>query len=177
MRGKHIIKVRNRRIQFTLEIERNITIIRGDSATGKTTLIDLLRDYEAQGNQSGVTLETDKPCHVLTSIDWEENIGAFEERDGECIFFVDEGNRFVSSQQFAQAIQKTKSYYVLITRESLHQLPYSVEAVLELRKTTSKSRCTYNKAYPYYKTLYHATDQLGNVDRILSVDSNAGYQM
>ena len=77
MRGKHIIKVRNRRIQFTLEIERNITIIRGDSATGKTTLIDLLRDYEAQGNQSGVTLETDKPCHVLTSIDWEENIGAF----------------------------------------------------------------------------------------------------
>ena len=35
MKGKHSIVVRNRRVQFALELERNITVIRGDSATGK----------------------------------------------------------------------------------------------------------------------------------------------
>ena len=45
MKGKHIVTVRNRRVQFTLELERNITVIRGDSATGKTTLVGMLRDY------------------------------------------------------------------------------------------------------------------------------------
>ena len=49
MKGKHIVVVRNSRVQFTLELERNLTVIRGDSATGKTTLLGMLQDYEAQG--------------------------------------------------------------------------------------------------------------------------------
>ena len=56
MRGTHRVAVRNRRVQFTLELERNITVIRGDSATGKTTLMGMLRDYEEQGIQSGVSV-------------------------------------------------------------------------------------------------------------------------
>ena len=34
------------------EIRRNITIIRGDSATGKTTLIDMIREYDENGEDS-----------------------------------------------------------------------------------------------------------------------------
>ena len=68
-------------------------------------------------------------------------------------------------------------YYVLITRESLYQLPYSVEAVLELRTTTRREKCTYNKAYPYYGTLEHAASEMDRSDRILTEDSNSGYQM
>ena len=68
MRGKHTVTVRNRKVQFTLELERNITIIRGDSATGKTTLIGMLRDYEMLGDQSGVTIKCDKPCPERTDV-------------------------------------------------------------------------------------------------------------
>ena len=173
MKGKHTVIVRNRRIQFTLELERNITIIRGDSATGKTTLIGMMRDYESLGEQSGVTISCDRPCRILTSIDWRERLRTFENS----IVFVDEGNSFVTSQDFAGAIRGTSNYYVLITRESLYQLPYSYEAVLELRKTTSKSKRTYNKSYPYYKTLQAVPDKLSSVDSILTEDSNAGNQM
>lgn len=35
MKGKHKIEVRSGRVVFTIELERNITILRGDSATGK----------------------------------------------------------------------------------------------------------------------------------------------
>ena len=59
MKGKHSIVVRNRRVQFALELERNITVIRGDSATGKTTMLGMLRDYEELGAQSSkLTTET-----------------------------------------------------------------------------------------------------------------------
>ena len=39
MIGKHFVDIQNRNVRFKFEIERNISIIREDSATGKTTLI------------------------------------------------------------------------------------------------------------------------------------------
>ena len=170
MKGKHSIVVRNRRVQFALELERNITVIRGDSATGKTTMLGMLRDYEELGAQSGVAVQCDKPCRTLTSRDWESQLSRMKDS----IVFVDEGNAFVSSRAFAQAICGSSNYYVLITRESLYQLPYSVEAVLELRTTTRREKCTYNKAYPYYGTLEHAASEMDRSDRILTEDSNSG---
>lgn len=177
MKGKHTIRVRNRRVQFELELERNITVIRGNSGTGKTTLIGMLRDYESLGEQSGVSVLSDKPCRVLMYADWETRLQDIKDS----IVFIDEGNAFVSSRDFANAICGTSNYYVLITRESLYQLPYSVEAVLELRKTTTRSsgntRCTYNKAYPYYKTVPKVGEQIPSFDKIITEDSNAGHQM
>lgn len=173
MKGKHTVIVRNARVQFTLELERNITVIRGDSATGKTTLIGMLQDYESQGRSSGVNLSCDKRCCVLSGIEWEDRLSRLHD----CIVFLDEGNPFVSSQAFAQAIMGTSNYYVLITRESLYQLPYSVDAVLELRKTTSRHKCTYNRTYPYYGHLPNVISKLQTVDTILTEDSNSGHQM
>lgn len=173
MKGKHSIIVRNRRVQFALELERNITVIRGDSATGKTTMLGMLRDYEEQGAQSGVVVQCDRPCRILTSRDWENQLSRIEDS----IVFVDEGNAFVSSHAFAQAIYGSSNYYVLITRENLYQLPYSVEAVLELRITTRRKKRTYNKAYPYYGALEHAINEIDRSDCILTEDTNSGYQM
>ena len=44
MKGRHHIVVQNNKLRYELDIRRNITIIRGDSATGKTKLIQLLED-------------------------------------------------------------------------------------------------------------------------------------
>ena len=46
MKGKYKVVVKNNRLHYEFEIKRNITIIRGDSATGKTTLINMLRQAE-----------------------------------------------------------------------------------------------------------------------------------
>ncbi|CDC08984.1 putative uncharacterized protein [Lachnospiraceae bacterium CAG:364] len=42
MRGKHRVIVSTKRLKYDFEIRRNLTIIRGDSATGKTTLVGLV---------------------------------------------------------------------------------------------------------------------------------------
>lgn len=41
MRGKHRVIVSTKRLKYDFEIRKNLTIIRGDSATGKTTLVSL----------------------------------------------------------------------------------------------------------------------------------------
>lgn len=46
MKGKYHIVVQNNRLRYEMDIRRNITIIRGDSATGKTKLINLLEQPE-----------------------------------------------------------------------------------------------------------------------------------
>ena len=46
MKGTYKIKISNSKVSFSLELERNITIICGNSATGKTTLIEMILDTE-----------------------------------------------------------------------------------------------------------------------------------
>ena len=173
MKGKHKIEVRSKRIVFTIELERNITILRGDSATGKTTLVEMLSAYENYGRKSGVTIVCDKTCRVLSGALWEAQLKDIQDT----IVFVDEGSAFVSSLDFARAIQKTDNYYVLVTREDLSTLPYSVNAILELKKTTSRFKRTYNKTYPIYDSLSASNVQLGNVEKLLTEDANSGYQL
>ena len=43
MKGKHRVVVSTKRLKYDFELRRNLTIIRGDSATGKTTLIDMIQ--------------------------------------------------------------------------------------------------------------------------------------
>ena len=47
MKGIHKVVVGTKYLKYEFELRRNLTIIRGDSATGKTTLVDTLRSYFA----------------------------------------------------------------------------------------------------------------------------------
>ena len=70
MKGTYKIKISNSKVTFNLELERNITIICGKSATGKTTLIGLIRDYEQLGKASGVTIQCKMPyrCFIQAAV-------------------------------------------------------------------------------------------------------------
>ncbi len=65
MKGQYRIIVQNSRMRYDFTIRRNITIIRGDSATGKTTLVDMIREHYENGEESGVTLSCMRNCAVL----------------------------------------------------------------------------------------------------------------
>ena len=66
MRGTHNVIVQNKRIRYDFDIRRNLTIIQGDSATGKTTLIDMIQEYYENGSVSGIDLRSDKECVILS---------------------------------------------------------------------------------------------------------------
>jgi predicted AAA+ superfamily ATPase len=149
MKGSYHIRVENKRLRYDLDIRRNITIIRGDSATGKTTLIEMLQSAEQDGTASGVSLSCDKPCVVLDRIRWEENL----EMIHNSIVFLDEQNHFMESEEFAVKIRQSDNYYVLITRVYLSNLPYSVDEIYGIRE--SGKYLHLNKSY------HHITNFIG----------------
>ena len=148
MKGRHKIIVKNRKLHYQFEIKRNITIIQGDSATGKTTLIDMLRQYENYGIDSGVSVECDVPCVVLEGHEWKLQL---ENRNG-CILFTDEGNSFVKTEEFAKMVRESDNYFVLVTRENLYNLPYSVEEIYGIRSSGKyqNTQRIYQQMYQIY---------------------------
>ena len=51
MRGAHRIIVESRKVKYDFVVKRNITILTGNSGSGKTVLIDLIRDYRRYAGQ------------------------------------------------------------------------------------------------------------------------------
>lgn len=174
MRGQRQVVVRNNRVQFTLTIRRNITILLGDSATGKTTLIDMIAAYQLDGVDSGVTVRCESPCVVLNAPDWQTQLAGYENS----VVFIDEGARYVTSEDFARAIKGSSNYYVIANRQSLQQLPYSVEEIYGIRNNT---RSRTNNIWRYYSSnrRLYGIDYLGPgylPDEVIVEDSNAGFQ-
>ncbi|CCY33396.1 putative uncharacterized protein [Ruminococcus sp. CAG:60] len=98
MKGSHRIIVESRKVKYDFIIKRNITILTGDSGSGKTVLIDLIHDYRRYGADSGVQLSCDRACRTIDSEDWERELKEISDS----IIFIDEGNRFLKSKNICR---------------------------------------------------------------------------
>lgn len=164
--------IQNKRIRYEFEIRRNITIIRGNSATGKTALVDMVREHFENGEASGVEIVCDKECTVLEGRMWERQLSLIKDS----IVFIDEGNPFVMSAEFASAIQNTDNYYVIVTREGIPTLSYSVDEIYGIRNSGKYG--TLKRTYNEFYHLYQLEDcrQIIRPEKVITEDSNAGFQ-
>ena len=172
MKGKYSVFVQNNRLRYEFTISRNITIIRGDSATGKTTLLDLLNAYDRDGESSGVLVKCDVPCVVIGGQRWEENLQFIHNS----IVFIDECNRFVKSEDFAVRVKESDNYFVIVTRDDLPNLPYSVKEIYGIRESGKYAglKQVYNEFYCLYGEVADA--ELAQESLVIAEDSNAGFE-
>ena len=170
MKGMHHIVIQNKRIRFAFSIKRNITIIRGDSATGKTTLFSMIEEYGNLGKDSGVQIQCDKACVAISGKYWQETL----ENIHDSIVFVDEDSKFLKTKDFAKRIRNSDNYYVLITRENLPALPYSVEEIYGIHCSGRymDTRQIYNL---FYKIYSDTNPEKILVNSIVTEDSQAGF--
>ncbi len=131
MKGSYEIIVANAKLRYEFTVRRNITIIKGDSATGKTTLVEMIREYYESGEGSGIELRCRKECRVLAGKDWKRLLEGIYNS----IVFIDEDNAFLPTREFAEAVRESDNYYVIVTREGLPNLPYSVEEIYGIRES------------------------------------------
>lgn len=173
MIGSHKIRVQNNKTKYEFEIRRNITIVRGDSGTGKTTLYDMIAEYTRLKASSGIQISSDKACVALIDMDWMHQLNGIHDS----IVFIDEGAEFLTSRDFAVAVSQSDNYYVIFNRENLYELPFSVNEIYEIQ-TSGK----FHSLQPIYlsneKHIYsdpynsdHAT-----YDTLLTEDSESGFQ-
>ena len=171
MKGKYKVIVRNNKLHYEFEIKRNITIIQGDSATGKTTLINMLRQAENLGESSGVDVLSNVPCRILEGVSWKLIL----QNTAGPIFFIDEENAFINTEEFASEVRGSDNYFVLITRENLYNLPYSVEEIYGLYASGRYQNT--KKIYQQMYRIYSDIQELPIKPELFIVeDSNSGYE-
>lgn len=174
MKGKYDIEVYNNRVHYFLTVKRNITVIQGNSATGKTELIRLINDNIINGASSGVTVKCQVECRVLNSDSWDIRLSAMENS----IIFIDETANFIKTQKFAEMVRGSNNYFVIVTRDPLSQLPYSIDEIYGLKNVSDSSKYkTYKKVYNEMYKIYNFHDYSKFVpSKVITEDSNSGYE-
>jgi hypothetical protein len=173
MKNKHHVVVESKRLKYEFDIKRNITVIQGDSASGKTTLLDLLGTHSRYGKESGISVQSDVPCVVFggdASL-WKTILEAYQDS----IVFIDEDYPFIYSKDFAELVQVSSNYFVLITRQPLYNLPYSVQEIYGIR-TTGKYHYPEQVYHEFYRIYDDSNETLDKEVLVLVEDSKSGYQ-
>ena len=149
MKGKHRIIVSNSKVKYEFELKRNITVIKGDSATGKTTLVEMISEFYESGEDSGVSISSDKECRSIAGRDWKLLLSNINDS----IVFIDEDNDFLPTTEFAEAVKNSDNYYVIVTREGLATLPYSVEEIYGIKSSgkLAGSNQVYHELFHIYE--------------------------
>lgn len=171
MRGEYKIRVKNNRNSYTFTLKRNITILRGESGRGKTTLYDMISEHNRYGKESGVFVSSDRELLAVDGDGWEDVIRSNPNK----IIVIDEDSSFVRTKDFARVVQGSDNYYLLITRNYLATLPISVDEIYKL--TGGKN----NKFVPIYKSIENVYDNPlkehlpFRPEVIVTEDSNSGH--
>ena len=172
MKGSYRVIVENSKVKYDFQVNRNITIIRGDSATGKTLLVDMIDSYFNNRSSTSISIRCDKVCRTVGGADWKLII----ENTEDSIVFIDEENDFIRTKEFAEVIKDTDNYYVLVTRSDLPAIPYSVDEIYGMRESGKYRglKKTYNEMYRIYSDI--SSDEKIKPDAIITEDSNSGYE-
>ena len=158
MVGKHRVQIGDNTVRYDFVVSRNITIIRGDSGTGKTTLYNLIQEMNQKKN-SGIT--------------W----------NCESIIFVDENFSSMRSEKFASIVNSADNYFVLITRAYLPMLAYSIKEVYSMHVSgkyatlNNEYEITVNELQNVYSSTLSYPPRLITPDYVLCEDSNSGLEM
>lgn len=172
MKGKYHVVIQNNRVHYEFDIKRNLTIIRGDSGSGKTTLINMIDLLTTRGASSGIEISCQKGCRTLPIADWQIILPLLHDQ----IIFLDEDSVFFKTEEFARAVRSSDNYFVIVTREDLPNLPYSVDEIYGIHASGKYHdlKRTYNEFYRIYEAPSPAAQPL-QPEEIITEDSNSGY--
>lgn len=170
MRGQQTLKVITKRVEYNLKFRRNITIIRGDSGTGKTTLCSILHKYIVDQGRSAHKVKCSCKFRVLSD-SWLDALPVLKDSENYLIF-VDEDANYINSLEFADMIMGSSNYFVIITRSTIKNIPFSYKEVYEFN-SVSVGNTTVVSNIPFYSDLKHTIKP----DCIITEDTKSGYIM
>lgn len=155
-------------LKYDIPLERRITIIRGDSGVGKTTLVDLI-------SQSIMGVQVNCPLDIIvaTETTWQ---AVMQFNTNSLIIFDD--LEIVASAKFASEVKKTSSnnnYYLIFSRENigekeLGRLSYSMHSIYRMIVDDTGVSHTVEPFYKFTK------GDSSKVKSLLVEDSKAGYE-
>lgn len=134
MKGKYSIKLKNKKMQYSLEISRQVSIIRGDSSTGKSSFVAMLKQHISEVNKGTfptTILETNislKNIHIMSGDD-EHILSKIEEYSKSIIILDEDCDYFFNKKSFGSYVKNSDNYFVIVSRRKLAHVPYSIDSV------------------------------------------------
>lgn len=151
-------------------------MIKGDSATGKTTLLHMMYEYLRVGRESGYSVSADNDYYVYLRQEvgrtWQDALFPLKDT----VIFIEENNHFVFSKEFADFVKTSGNYFVLVSRSPFKMLPYGIHEIYEI--ITDKKHTDIKESYHHFKELYSNYPLIENnkTNIIITEDSNSGFQ-
>lgn len=123
------VYVRKGNVKYNVIIDRKISIIRGDSGTGKSLICDFIEQSDDAGSKIIVKCNDDTYDVVNLTSQMYKHTDVSSSKN--VIYFIDELSSFLQTDDFATEVLKSNSLFVVITRKtrSLSNLPYSIHAL------------------------------------------------
>lgn len=173
MKGVISIKFFNDEISYSFSLHRKYSILSGDSATGKSSLVDMLYLYFNDSTFRSITVLECLGFDKILLVKNISNIPRYLSENTNCLIVLDEGDiDNIQLGRFSKELHSSNNYFLFITRETLGYLPYSYKCIYEI-ETKFSNNCTCNTFVPRYSDI-----NLVDVkpDLILVEDSNSGFQ-
>lgn len=173
MLGIYNLIVSNKRVKFNLQIDRKITIIQGDSSTGKSYMVDRLADFVKLGEEnSGVQVITEfKKIHILSKdSSWESAMSNYRNY----LMVIDEDQPNLYTKEFAKMVNNSDNYFLIVARDPLKNLNYSVRSIYRFENTQLNLN---GKLYTTTYSVNEYKDQLCELynPKLVVEDSGMGY--
>jgi AAA+ superfamily predicted ATPase len=130
MYGPINVEVRSNIVNYEFTLNRKITVLRGDSGTGKTNLIRLLNQYRRNSGAVRVICN-----HKIIGVGSENSADVFDiiNKNHECIIVLDEDAiNVITMSVLAREIFESDNYYLLITRDKIDTFPVGVTEIYKL---------------------------------------------
>lgn len=122
------IEIVSKNYNLKMSLERRLTVLKGNSGEGKTSLLDIVRQDESSREDAGIMLNSTLPVVALGYKKWKEDMM----REENCIFILDD-LYIVESVEFANLYKKyavSKNWYIIIiNRAELYELSDEIDSV------------------------------------------------
>ena len=162
MIGKYEVSLQSKRVSYQFDVKRKYTVIRGDSAHGKSELCRLI-------SEKGCTVICKVAITVLRS---DVNYEALLLNSHNTIYFVDESFDDIATNKFASVMKNSDNYFVLISRRKLSNIPFSVEEIYTLEKE-KLGRGLGGEVNTLIKQYKYSANKDFNPDVLITEDSNS----
>lgn len=193
MTGTVTVRVTTPKFRYTLVLERNITVIKDEGATGKSCLCTLITDWtEKQRNKepTAIGIQVDHNARPITMTSTQWDTWHMVAHPSASILFIDEEAAFIHEQSFHEYLLNTDDYVVIMSHDlsRLRGLTFSVDSIKSLSGDTNKELVPWQ---PYRKEGFASAKYLkrdgclyglGDVllpykpQWLITEDSKTGYQ-
>ena len=169
MIGKYKLRIEDKKVRFDLVLKRKFTIIKGNSATGKTYLTDMVLD------EDGTKIYCKLPVRTLSKQRRTYTIELFT--NSNTVFILDEDVEGIDTNEFAELLQESDNYFIICCRDVLKTLPISVDEIYEFKSETFYNNLNVPFTVTSLREQYN--EKLANKfipELMITEDSKSGFQ-